>query len=50
MCDFVLVTETRHFLADEVHSVIGNNGVGEPKAAYYVLPKELVNLLPGDFE
>jgi len=38
MCDFVLVTETRHLFAGEVCSVVRNNGVGELKAAYYVLP------------
>jgi len=35
--------------ASEVHSVVGNNGVGEPKAAYYILPQERDNLLPGYF-
>jgi len=38
MFDFVLVTETRHLLAGKVRSIVGDNGVAEPKAAYYVLP------------
>ena len=33
MCDFVLVTETHHFPAGEVRSVVGDNDMGEPKAA-----------------
>ena len=39
MCDFVLVAETRHLLAGEVRSVVGDNSMGEPEAAHYVLPK-----------
>ena len=49
MCDFVLVTETHHLPVGEVRSIFGDNGVGEPEAAYYVLLKELDNLLPDDF-
>ena len=49
MCYFVLAIETRHLFASEVHSVVENNGVGKPKAAYYILPQEHNNLLPGYF-
>ena len=49
MYDFVLVTETRHLLAGEVCSVVEDNGMGEPEAAHYILPKKLNNMLPGDF-
>jgi len=49
MWDFVLVTKTHHFLAGEVRSIVRDNGVGELKAAYYVLPKKLDNLFLGDF-
>ena len=50
MCDFVLATETRHLLAGKVRSFVRNNGVGESKAAYYILLQKLDNLFPGDFE
>ena len=49
MCDFILATEIHHLSAGEVRSIVRNNVVGEPKVAYYVLPQELDNLLPGDF-
>ena len=48
MCDSVLVIETRHLFAGKVCSVVGNNGVREPKETYYILPQELDNLLLGD--
>ena len=50
MCDFVLRAETSNLLAGKVHTIVGDDGVGESEAAYYILPEELDNLLPGDFE
>jgi len=50
MCDFVLRAETSHLLAGKVHTIVGDDGVGESEAAYYILPEELDNLLPSDFE
>ena len=47
MCDFALVTETCHLLTKFVS--LSENGMGEPKATYYVLPKKLDDVLPGDF-
>ena len=44
-----LSQKTHQLLAGEICSVAGDNGVGKLKAAYYVLPKELDNLLPNDF-
>ena len=49
MRDFVLITETLHLLAGEVCFIVGDNGIGELELVYYVLPKKLDNLLPGDF-
>ena len=49
MCDFVLVTETCHLLVGKVCSIIRDNGMGEPNAAYYILPKKFDNLLFSDF-
>jgi len=37
-------------LAGVISSVVGDNGVGDPKATYYALPEELDNLLPADLE
>ena len=47
MCDFALVTETCHLLTKFVS--LSENGMRGPKATYYVLPKELDDVLPGDF-
>ena len=50
MRDFVLITETLHLLAGEVCFIVRDNGIGELELVYYVLPKKLDNLLPGDFK
>ena len=48
MGDVVLSTEAGHFLAGEISSVVGDDSVGDPEAAYYVLSEELGNLLLAD--
>ena len=50
MYDFVLGTEIGNLLPDKICSVVGYDGMGEPEAAYYVLPEGLDNLLFDDFE
>jgi len=47
--DLVLGAKTGHLLAGKLPSVIGYDSMTEPKAANYVLPKELDNLLSNDF-
>jgi len=47
--DLVLSVEAGYLLAEKVHSVVGDDGMGEPEAAHYILPEELDNLLLGDF-
>jgi len=49
MGDLILGAKAGYLLASEVRSVVGDDGVGEPKATHYVLPEELDNLLPSDF-
>ena len=50
MSDVVFGIEVSHLLASVISSVVGDNGVGDPKATYYALPEELDNLLPADLE
>jgi len=49
MGDLVLGAETDHLLTGKVRSIVEDDSVGEPEAAYYILPEELDNMLPGDF-
>ena len=49
MVDLVFGIETGYQRAGKVYSIIGDGNVGKPKAAHYVLPKQLDNLLHGDF-
>jgi len=46
--DVVFGAKAGYLLAGEVGSVVGDDSVGNPKAAYYVLPGELDNLLTAD--
>ena len=48
MGDDVFGAETGYLLAGEIESVVGDDSVGNPEVAYYVLPEELDNLLPAD--
>ena len=47
--DLVLGTEAGYLLAGKVSSVVGDDGVGEPEAARYVLLEKLDNLMLCDF-
>ena len=49
MGDLILGVEAGHLLAGNVHSVVGDDGLGDPEAIHYVLPQKPDNLLPGDF-
>jgi len=49
MGDLLLGVEDGYLLACKVCCIIGDDGVGEPEATYYVLSEGLNNLLPGDF-
>ena len=49
MGDVVFDAEASYLLAGEVGSIVRDDSVGNPVAAYYVLLEELDNLLPSDF-
>jgi len=40
--DFVVVTEARHLLAGEVHQVVRDDGIRDPKVTYDVLLGNIV--------
>jgi len=46
--DVVFDAEASYLLAGEVGSIVRDDSVGNPVAAYYVLLEELDNLLPAD--
>ena len=48
--DLVRGTKASYLLAGKVYSIVKDYGIGELKAVHYVLPEELVNMLPGDFK
>ena len=50
MGDLIFCTEACHLLAGEVRSVIGGDGMREPKVLYNVLLQELDYLLSRDVE
>jgi len=50
MGDVVIDAEAGHLLASKISSIVGDDSMGDPEAAYYVLPEELNNLPPTDFE
>ena len=50
MGDVVFGTEAGYLLVGEVGSVVGDDSVGNPEAAYYVLSEELDNFLSADLE
>ena len=39
MGNFILGAEVGYLLTGKVPSVVGDDGVGEPEAAHYVLPE-----------
>ena len=49
MDDVVFSAEAGHLLSDKISSVVGDDCVRDFEATYYVLLKELDNLLPADF-
>ena len=48
MGDVVFGAEVGHLFAGEISSVVGDDSVGDPEATYYILLKELDNLLFAD--
>ena len=50
MGDVVFGAEAGHLLAEEISSIVGDDGVGDPQATYYVFPVVLDNLLPANLE
>ena len=48
MDDIVFGAEAGYQLVDKVGTIIGDDSVGNPEVACYVLPEELDNLLPAD--
>ena len=44
----VFGAEAGHLLAGEISFIVGDDGVRDSEATYYILPKELDNLLPAN--
>ena len=50
MDNVVFGKEAGHLLPGKISSIVGDDYVRDSEATYYILPEELDNLLPADFE